>query len=130
MKKRILVIDDEKDNASVFRIALVNFTGLYEVNSFTNPISALSSFKSNTYDLAILDIRMPKINGYELYEKMKNIDDKIKVCFLTAFGEGYHEEFKKRFQAPGADSLSAAHVHFLRKPITTNDLVEKVKGII
>ena len=129
MKKRILVIDDEKDNASVFRIALED-TGLYEVNSFTNPISALSSFKSNTYDLAILDIRMPKINGYELYEKMKNIDDKIKVCFLTAFGEGYHEEFKRRFQGRRADSLSAAHVHFLRKPITIDDLVEKVKEII
>ena len=129
MKKRILVIDDEKDNASVFRIALED-TGLYEVNSFTNPISALSSFKSNTYDLAILDIRMPKINGYELYEKMKNIDDKIKVCFLTAFGEGYHEEFKRRFQGQRADSLSAAHVHFLRKPITIDDLVEKVNEII
>ena len=129
MKKRILVVDDEKDNADVFRITLED-TGLYEVDSFTNTITAASSFKPNTYDLAILDIKMPKMNGYELYEKMKNIDDKIKVCFLTAFGEGYHEEFKRRFQAPGADSLSAAHVHFLRKPITTNDLVEKVKGII
>ena len=129
MKKRILVVDDEKDNADVFRITLED-TGLYEVDSFTNTITAASSFKPNTYDLAILDIKMPKMNGYELYEKMKNIDDKIKVCFLTAFGEGYHEEFKRRFQGPGADSLSAAHVHFLRKPITTNDLVEKVKGII
>jgi CheY-like chemotaxis protein len=129
VKKRILVVDDEKDNADVFRITLED-TGLYEVDSFTNTITAASSFKPNTYDLAILDIKMPKMNGYELYEKMKNIDDKIKVCFLTAFGEGYHEEFKRRFQAPGADSLSAAHVHFLRKPITTNDLVEKVKGII
>jgi two-component system catabolic regulation response regulator CreB len=73
---------------------------------------------------------MPKINGYELYEKMKNIDDKIKVCFLTAFGEGYHEEFKRRFQGRRADSLSAAHVHFLRKPITIDDLVEKVNEII
>jgi two-component system, OmpR family, response regulator ChvI len=129
VKKRILVIDDEKDNASVFSIALED-TGLYEVNSFTNPITALSNFKPNTYDLAILDIKMPKMNGYELYEKMKNIDDKIKVCFLTAFGEGYHEEFKRRFQARQADSSSATHVHFLRKPITIDDLVEKVNEII
>ena len=129
MKKRILVIDDEKDNASVFRIALED-TGLYEVNSFTNPISALSSFKSNTYDLAILDIRMPKINGYELYERIKKIDNKIKVCFLTAFGEGYHQEFKRRFQGQRADSSSATRVHFLRKPLTIDDLVEKVKEII
>jgi CheY-like chemotaxis protein len=61
VKKRILVIDDEKDNASVFSIALED-TGLYEVNSFTNPITALSNFKPNTYDLAILDIKMPKMN--------------------------------------------------------------------
>ena len=127
--KRILVIDDEKDNASVFSIALED-TGLYEVNSFTNPITALSSFKPNTYDLAILDIKMPKMNGFELYEKMKNIDDKIKVCFLTAFGEGYHEQFKRRFQGEEVDSSSATHVHFLRKPITIDDLVEKVNEII
>ena len=129
MKKRILVIDDEKDNASVFSIALED-TGLYEVNSFINPISALSSFRPNAYDLAILDIKMPKMNGYELYEKIKNIDDKIKVCFLTAFGEGYHEEFKRRFQGQRADNSSATHVHFLRKPITIDDLVEKVNEII
>jgi CheY-like chemotaxis protein len=129
VKKRILVVDDEKDNAVVFSMALED-TGLYEVISFTNPIIALSNFKPNIYDLAILDIKMPKMNGYELCEKMKNIDDKIKVCFLTAFGEGYHEEFKRRFQAPRADTLSVAHVHFLRKPITIDDLVEKVKEII
>ena len=127
MKKRILVVDDEKDNAAVFRIALED-TGLYEVNSFTNPISALSSFKPNKYDLVILDIRMPKINGYELYEKMKNIDDKIKVCFLTAFGEGYHEDFKRRFQREQVNS--SAMVFFLRKPITVHDLVKKVNEII
>ena len=129
MKKRILVIDDEKDNASVFSIALED-TGLYEVNSFTNPISALSSFRPNAYDLAILDIKMPKMNGYELYEKIKNIDDKIKVCFLTAFGEGYHEEFERRFHGRRTDNSSATHVHFLRKPITIDDLVEKVNEII
>ena len=128
MKKRILVIDDEKDNASVFRIALED-TGLYEVISFTNPVSALSGFKSNTYDLVILDIRMPKMNGYELYEKIKKIDDKIKVCFLTAFGEGYHEDFKRRFQAEQLNS-SATHLFFLRKPITIEDLVKKVNEII
>ena len=128
MKKRILVVDDEKDNASVFSIALED-TGLYEVNSFTNPISALSSFKPNTHDLAILDIKMPKMNGYELYEKMKNIDDKIKVCFLTAFGEGYHEQFKRRFQGEQVNS-SATRIFFLRKPITIDDLVEKVNEII
>ena len=128
MKKRILVVDDEKDNAAVFSIALED-TELFAVDSFTDPISALSSFKSNTYDLAILDIKIPKMNGYELYEKMKNIDHKIKVCFLTAFGEGYYEEFKRRFQGGQVDG-SATYVHFLRKPITVDDLVKKVNEMI
>ena len=67
MKKRILVVDDEKDNAAVFRIALEDME-LFAVDSFIDPVSALSNFKSDTYDLVILDIRMPKMNGYELYE--------------------------------------------------------------
>ena len=129
MKKRILVVDDEKDNAAIFRIALED-TELFAVDSFTDPVSALSNFKSDTYDLAILDIRMPKMNGYELYEKLKNIDDKIKVCFLTAFGEGYYEDLKRRFfQGGQADSL-AANVHFLRKPITIKQLVKEVNEIL
>ena len=129
MKKRILVVDDEKDNAAIFRIALED-TELFAVDSFTDPVSALSNFKSDTYDLAILDIRMPKMNGYELYEKLKNIDDKIKVCFLTALGEGYYEELKRRFfQGWQADSL-AANVHFLRKPITIKQLVKEVNEIL
>ena len=131
MKKRILVVDDEKDNALVFNMALED-TGLFDVDTFTNPILALSRFKSNTYDLAIIDIKMPKINGFELYEKMKNIDDKIKVCFLTAFGEGYHEEFKRRFQGTQAEksAAAAANVVFLRKPITIEQLVKEVNEII
>ena len=132
MKKRILVVDDEKDNAIIFSMALED-TGLFEVDSFTDPISALSRFKSNEYDLLILDIKMRKMNGFELYEKMKNIDDKIKVCFLTAFGEGYHEEFKKRFQGEEEEDKPAAispDVYFLRKPITLEDLVKQVNQII
>src|SRR5919198_2858171 len=98
-------------------------TGLFEVDSFTDPTLALSSFKSNTYDLAILDIKMLKMNGFELYEKMKNIDNKMKVCFLTAFGEGYHEEFKGRFQGEQVHSSAPnVNVHFLRKPITLEQL--------
>ena len=130
MKKRILVVDDEKDNAAVFTMALED-TGLFEVNPFIDPILALSSFKSNTYDLAILDIKMPKMNGFELYEKMNNIDNKIKVCFLTAFGEGYHEEFKRRFQGEQEEkSAGAPSVNFIRKPVTIEELVKKVNEII
>jgi CheY-like chemotaxis protein len=82
---------------------------------------ALDAFKEGKrYDLLILDIKMPNMDGFELYEQIKKIDSKVKVCFLTAFGEGYNEEFKKRCPS-GSFSVS-----FFRKPILLNDLVKKV----
>jgi len=67
---------------------------------------------------------MPRINGYELYEKIKKIDDKVKVCFLTAFEEHYTEEFNTRF-IEDDDTIS-----FIRKPVMLDDLVKKVDEII
>jgi DNA-binding response OmpR family regulator len=121
-EKRILVVDDEPDNTSVFSIGLED--NGFAVDAFTDPLLALSAFKSETYNLLILDIKMPTMNGFELYEKMKKIDNKLKVCFLTAFGEGYHEEFKRRF------STSSFDVNFIKKPIRIEDLVKKVNEII
>jgi two-component system, OmpR family, response regulator ChvI len=90
-----LFVDDEPDNTSIFRIALED--NGFDVDAFNNPTLALSSFKPDYYDLLVLDIKMPNMNGYELYQKIKKMDDKVKVCFLTAFGEQYTEEFKTRF---------------------------------
>ena len=79
----------------------------------------------------LIDIKMPKINGFELYEKIKKIDDKVKVCFLTAFGEGYTEESKKRFPSfRSTFSPSSSNVSFIRKPIRIADLVKKISEII
>ena len=121
-EKRILVVDDESDNTSVFSIGLEDEG--FAVDAFTDPQLALSAFKTETYDLLILDIKMPTMNGFELYEKIKKIDNKLKICFLTAFGEGYHEEFRRRFPASSSD------VKFVRKPIRIDELVKKVNGII
>ena len=74
---------------------------------------------------------MPKMNGYELYEKIKKIYDKVKVCFLTAFGEGYQEEYRQSFMSfRSSSSSSSSDVSFIRKPITIDDLVKKVNEII
>jgi CheY-like chemotaxis protein len=120
--ERILVVDDEPDNISVFSIGLEDEG--FTVDTFTDPQLALSAFKAETYDLLILDIKMPNMNGFELYEKIKKIDNKLKVCFLTAFGEGYHEEFRRRFPASSSDVI------FIRKPIRIDDLVKKVNEIV
>jgi CheY-like chemotaxis protein len=122
-KKKILVVDDEPDNTSVFSMGLED--GGFEVDAFIDPILALSKFKSGNkkYDLLILDVKMPDINGFELFEEIRKIEDKVKACFLTAFGEGYTEEFGRRFP-------SSLNVSFIRKPIRLDDLVKKVNEMM
>jgi two-component system, OmpR family, response regulator ChvI len=75
-KKRILLVDDEHDNNSIFTIGLQDAG--FEVDAYNDPELALSSFKPDYYDLLILDIRMPKMNGYELYENIMKIEVKLR----------------------------------------------------
>lgn len=118
-KRKILVVDDEPDNASIFTMGLEDEG--FEVDTFTDSPLALSMVQAGKkYDLLILDIQMPDMNGFDLYEEVKKIDNKVKVCFLTAFGEGYTEEFGRRFLSSSPD------INFIRKPIRVNDLVKKV----
>lgn len=120
-QKSILIVDDEPDIISVFEMVL-KMSG-FEVDAYNDPLLALSNFKPNSYGLVLLDIRMPKISGFELYKKMRNIDDGIKVCFMTAF-EDYHMEFKESF--PMLDEVKC----FIRKPKAIEDLVEHVANIL
>jgi CheY-like chemotaxis protein len=122
-KRKILVVDDEPDNASIFTMGLEDEG--FEVDTFTDSPLALSMVQAGKkYDLLILDIQMPDMNGFELYEEVKKIDNKVKVCFLTAFGEGYTEEFGRRFPSSTPD------INFIRKPIRVNDLVKRVNEMI
>jgi CheY-like chemotaxis protein len=92
-KKRILAVDDELDMTTILKMALepVGFT----VDTFNDPTLALERFKPNLYDLVILDVMMPRMNGFQLYEQLKKIDNGIKVCFLTASSETYRERLRK-----------------------------------
>ncbi|MDQ4023083.1 MAG: response regulator, partial [Thermoproteota archaeon] len=119
--KRILIVDDEQDIISVFRMVLE--MNDFEVDAYNDPLLALSNFKQNAYDLVILDIRMPVINGFELYKKIRKVDDKVKVCFMTAFDD-YRQEFKKSF--PMLDEIKC----FIRKPKAVEDLVNHVATIL
>ena len=122
-KRKILVVDDEPDNASIFTMGLEDEG--FEVDTFTDSPLALSMVQAGKkYDLLILDIQMPDMNGFDLYEEVKKIDNKVKVCFLTAFGEGYTEDFGRRFPSSSPD------INFIRKPIRVNDLVKKVNEMI
>jgi CheY-like chemotaxis protein len=84
--------------------------GGYDVHVFNDPLVALSNFKPGVCDLLLLDIKMPKMTGFELYRKLKEIDSKVKVCFITAF-ETYYEKFRQEF------FLLEEIKGFIRKPI-------------
>jgi DNA-binding response OmpR family regulator len=112
--KKILIVDDEPDITLTLGKGLEQ--GGYDVQVFNDPLVALSNFKPNIYDLLILDIKMPNMNGFELYRKLKEIDSKAKVCFITAF-ETYYEKFKQEFFP--LEEIKG----FIRKPIQTEDLI-------
>jgi DNA-binding response OmpR family regulator len=119
-KGRILLVDDEQDITTITKKGLQR-SG-FEVDAFNNPLEALSSFKANQYDVALLDIRMPSMNGFDLYKKLRKIDSNIKVCFITAF-EMYEEEFKKMFPSYNIRC-------FISKPIRLTDLVEQLEKML
>ncbi len=120
-QKRILAVDDEPDLTMICSLAL-QYHG-FKVDTFNDPQEALSNFKQGYYDLVILDIKMPKMDGFELYEKIKEKDDKVKICFLTA-SELYYEEFRKKEYSTLDKNL------FLRKPIDNDDLLKEVNKIM
>jgi two-component system, OmpR family, response regulator ChvI len=115
--KRLLIVDDEPDITSVLRRGLEQYG--FVVDTFNNPVEALSDFKVGYYDLLLLDISMPKMNGFELYKEMAKIDNKVKVCFMTAF-EIYRDEFKRLFPKL---SLNC----FANKPISIKTLANLLK---
>src|SRR5207302_5290834 len=87
----ILLVDNESDNTCVLSMGLEDAG--FKVDAFNDPMLALSNFKPNFYALSILDINMPKMNGYELYKEIRKMDAKLKVCFLTA-SEIYMESLR------------------------------------
>ena len=123
-KNRILIVDDEPDIARLFKLGLERQGG-FEVDVYNDPIIALSNYRPGIYDLLLLDIKMPEMNGLELYqsirekEKEENEGGEIRVCFITAFEESYNE-FERLFPKLQIDC-------FIRKPISIDKLVETVK---
>lgn len=90
-KRRILVVDNEPDITLTLQLGLE--VGGFDVDAFTDPDLALKSFKPNFYDLVLIDIMMPNMDGFELYERLKKVEPDVKVCFLTA-REMYHEKMR------------------------------------
>ena len=124
MKKKILLVEDEQDIATVLDMVLEE--GGYEVDCFSDPVLALKNFRARSYDLVILDIKMPEMDGIELSQQIKKIDNAVKVCFLTA-SELYYEEFRKEI---GLEEPTLDKDLFLRKPIQNEELMKEITRII
>jgi DNA-binding response OmpR family regulator len=120
-QKKILAVDDEPDLTKLCSLAL-EYHG-FKVDTFNDPQEALSNYKPGYYDLVILDIKMPKMDGFELYDEIKKKDHKAKVCFLTA-SELYYEEFRKKEYCALDRDL------FIRKPIDNEELLKEVSKIM
>lgn len=113
---KIFLVDDEPDIANSLKTGLERKG--FNVDVFTDPTEALAQYKPHFYDLLLIDIRMPKLNGFELVREIRKVDTDSEVWFLTAF-EVYYEEFKKMF--PNLDVKS-----FIRKPVSLNELSNRI----
>ena len=120
--KRILLVDDEQD--VIYAIKKVLENNGFVVDSYNDSTLALSNFKLGLYDLLLLDIRMPKINGFELYQKIREIDSNVKICFLTA-SELFYEEYRRLDAYPRLNKE-----RFIQKPIRTEELIHQLNEIL
>jgi DNA-binding response OmpR family regulator len=117
LRNRILVVDDEPDITLALKLGLES--NGFIVKTYNDPLLALCNFKADSYDLLLLDIKMPKMNGFELYQRLQEIDLKVKICFITAF-ELYFDEFQRTFPKLKVEC-------FVRKPVSIDVLSKVIK---
>ena len=119
-KKKIFIVDDESDIC--LTLANVLEGDRFVVDTFDDPILALENFRKDSYDLVILDIKMKKMDGLELYKEIKKIDNKVKVCFLTA------SKFNNKAFKEVLSDLEKNQ--FIQKPIQNDELINIINKII
>ena len=122
--KQLMIIDDDPDITLTFKQGLEtvseNNDKLFEVYSFNDPIDALSNFESNFYDLLLIDINMPKMNGFELSKQILERDLDVKICFMSS-GQINEEALRENYPM-----LSIGC--FIRKPVEIEELVRKLRA--
>jgi DNA-binding response OmpR family regulator len=113
------MVDDEPDITLILKTALEH-SGFFQVDIFNDAESAFSIFRPGLYDLALLDIRMPEMNGFQLFRKLRSIDYKIKICFLTATDLGYY-----------TDIINDLGTYcFVTTPVNNEDIIDRLKSIL
>lgn len=115
-KGRILLVDDEEDIAQSFSLAIQKDG--FIVDTYNDPLTVLSNFKTDLYDLVLLDIKLPNMDGFELYDKIRDMDKKVKVCFISGYQMNY---LALREQGLEIDC-------FISKPIKIEDLLKRINA--
>ncbi len=122
-KQKILIVDDEADITTALKMYL-ELQG-FHVDAFTDPVNALAQFKAGFYHLLILDIKMPEMNGFELYKEIKKKDDTVKVFFLTALSKMHdYDAFKKEVFPKEGER------YFIAKPIENEEILKRINTVI
>ena len=119
-KKKILFVDDEPDITWLSKTVLEH--NGFGVQAFESPMSVLENFKPGSYDLLVIDIKMREMDGFELYDKLRKMDNNINVCFLTAAQE-YYDKYKERYSWLQKEC-------FITKPITLENLVNTINSVL
>ena len=118
---RVLVVDDEYDVSLTIKLVLEE--NGFKVDSFTDASEALKNFITGLYDLVILDVKMPEMSGFSLYKKIRKLDDKVIICYMTAVDEVSYEDLKKCY--PNIDEICIIH-----KPVDNDSLLGQIKSIL
>ena len=114
-----MIIDNDKDISNLFKIYLEHDD--FDVDAYTNPIDALYYFKKGKYDLILLDLKMPQINGISMFQALKKIDEKVSVCLITA-GISYLEQLKGK--------IPYIEKYVIHKPILLRNLKDKINELV
>ncbi|MFL6396303.1 MAG: response regulator [Nitrososphaeraceae archaeon] len=120
-RKRILLVDDEPDLCRIYQIVLQDAG--YECTPYTDSVKAMQEFKPNYYDLILLYIKMPILNGFELCKKIREADKTVQIAFVTA-SEVYYEKAREKYYP------ELANINYIQKPIGNEELVRIVNIMI
>jgi CheY-like chemotaxis protein len=116
-RKMVLVVDDEYDVSLTMKLVLEE--NGFKVDSFTDASEALENFTTDVY---ILDVKMPAMSGFRLHKKIRELDDKVTICFLTAADEAYYKILKKHYRNLDENCV-------IRKPVDNDSLLRRIKSI-